>query len=57
MLSELEYEVLERFAIMTTEGNICDEQAGCEIEKKYGRFWKDWILRKMRLIQKSKEAK
>lgn len=57
MLSELEYEVLERFAIMTTEGNICDEQAGFEIEKKYGRFWKDWILRKMRLIQKSKEIK
>ena len=57
MLSELEYEVLERFAIMTTEGNICDEQAGFEIEKKYGRFWKDWVLRKMRLIQKSKEAK
>lgn len=57
MLSELEYEVLERFAIMTTEGNICDEQAGFEIEKKYGRFWKDWILRKMQLMRKIKEKK
>ena len=45
-MSEKEYEAIEKFSIMTIDGNIDDVTAIKSIEKKYGReiavkIWKD----------------